>query len=165
MRINGDIVLKGTHWEQLRSALIEKSGIFTRVVDFFVIAASIGIASDSLEDAQGDDVITIARDTYQTNYDLLDIFDFMLKNIILTSNHIDFDIEERMKIAFDDDYYVDNFSFNTMLVRFANYGANKMLEICTEHDMDTMDQLVELIKKYIDDNYRDRIDDFSPFDI
>ena len=80
MRINGDIVLKGTHWEKLRSALIEKTGIFTRVVDFFVIAASIGIASDSLEDALGDDVITIARDTYQTNYDLLDIFDFMLKN-------------------------------------------------------------------------------------
>ena len=44
MRINGDIVLKGTHWEQLRSALIEKSGIFTRVVDFFVISASIGVA-------------------------------------------------------------------------------------------------------------------------
>ena len=165
MRLTADIILKGTHWEKLREILIDKLGIFSRVVDYFVIATSIGIASDLIDEADGDFSMTIARDTYQTNYDLSDIFDFMLKNALLTSNHINLSMDERMKMAFDDDYNDDKISLGSLLVKFANYGAKKILEICNEHDLDTMDQLIELIKGYMDNNYKDRINDLSPFDI
>jgi hypothetical protein len=156
MIISGDFYLNGPVWEKLRENLINKHKFFDRIVDIFIIACSIGIAGDNQKSFEGE-IITIARDTYQTNNDISDAFDFMMKNAILTSNHINFDIETRMKMAFDSEFKISNFSPVSFLIKFANHGAEKIEEIISEHDIDTADHLIDLINNYVKDNFKDNI--------
>jgi len=158
MKITSDLFLRGDVWLKLREVLIDKHQIFARVVDYFVVACSIGVAADAWTESDGDLSNTIARDTYQVNYDISDIFDFMFKNAILTSKLIDYPIDIRLKMAFDDEFKDDAFSTSLFIVKFANYGAQKILEICSEHDIETADNFIELVNDYIADNYKDNMD-------
>lgn len=155
MKITGDIQLRGKIWDDLRMELIEKHLIFKRAVDYFVIACAIGIAADEMVESDGEVTLTIARDTYQVNSDLSDIFDFMLKNALIASKKIGLDPETRLNMAFDVDYVDDKISPIPFLVKFANYGAQKILEIVSEHDLKTSDDLLTLVRNYIEDNYKD----------
>jgi hypothetical protein len=159
MRITGDFVIRGEYWKELQHFLITKHGLFARNVDFFVIALAIGVAADRrMEPDDTEIAFTIARDTYQTNDDINDQINYLLKIAILTSAHLENqegDVEMLAKIAFDEDYKDDNFSPTSFLIRFANYGAKKMLDICSDHDVDTADKLLTMIGDYKDGKYAD----------
>jgi hypothetical protein len=159
MRITGDLIIRGNYWDDLRDYLIAKHELFARNVDFFVIALAIGVAADrQIEPDDTKIAFTITRDTYQTNDDLNDQINYLLKIAILTSTHMENQeagVEMLAKIAFDEDYKDDNFSPTSFLIRFANYGAKKMLDICSDHDVDTADKLITMISDYIDGKYTD----------
>lgn len=168
MRITGDLIIRGNYWIELRDYLITKHELFARNVDFFVIALAIGVAADrQMEPDDTEIAFTIARDTYQTNDDLNDQINYLLKIAILTSAHMEnqeADVEMLAKIAFDDDYKDDKFSPTSFLMKFANYGAKKMLNICSDHDVDTADKLLTMIGDYKDGKYADPASEFESLD-
>jgi hypothetical protein len=161
MIVNGDFILKGNIWIQLRDNLIAKNEIFTNNVDLFIIACGIGIAADEQKDFEGETAFTIARDTYQMEPDRFEIFNSMFRNAVLTSKKIDISIEERMKIAFDSDYNVNDISAPTFMIKFANYGADKIMNICSDYDLKTIDELIGLIEDYSENNYKDLLEELD----
>lgn len=161
MIVTGDFILKGTVWLQLRDNLIIKNEIFKNNVDIFIIACSIGIAADETKEIDEETAYTIARDTYQMEQDRYEIFNSMFRNAILTSKKIQISTEERMKIAFDSDFEAKDLSVTSFLIKFANYGAMKMIEVCSDHDLQTADKLIDMISEYSENNYKDLMNEFN----
>ena len=84
-----------------------------------------------IEDEEGLSIVrTIGRNTYQSmiNTDLKEQLDYMLQNSIINSKHLNFDMDERLKLAFDPDYKNEKLKPSSFLAGFANYGIKKMLE-------------------------------------
>ena len=107
-------------------------GLFSRLVDIFLIACSIGIKDDEIivDEESSSIVRTIGRNTYQSmiNTDLKEQLDYMLQNSIINSKHLPFDIDERLKLAFDPDYKNEKLKPSSFLANFATYGIKKMLD-------------------------------------
>lgn len=134
MILNSDLILKHPLWARADIELCSNKelGIFNRIVDVYVIACAIGIKEDRIVN-DGDDaeiVRTIGRNTYMSmmNTDLKMLLDFMLQNAILHSKHLKYDMDERLKLAFNPDYTVPKLSAAGLLNAFANYGIEKIFE-------------------------------------
>ena len=93
--------------------------------------------------------------------DRYEIFNSMFRNAILTSKKIQISTEERMKIAFDSDFEAKDLSVTSFLIKFANYGAMKMIEVCSDHDLQTADKLIDMISEYSENNYKDLMNEFN----
>jgi len=131
MILNSDFFLKQPIWFEAEEKLMEELGIFDRLVDIFILAVAIGVKDDKrIKDEDGsNEYKTIGRNTYGStlNTDLNDLLHYFLQNALITSNTIDYDIDERLKLAFDPEYNVKNFSGTNFLVEFANYGINEIM--------------------------------------
>ena len=136
MILNSDIMLHHPLWERADAELVKKGdniGLFNRLIDIYIIACSIGIKDDEVVadiELPLESPKAISRNTYTsiTNSDLKELLEFMLQNAIINSKTIDFDEDERIKLAFDPDYSIKNFSPTGFLTGFANYGIEKIFE-------------------------------------
>jgi len=129
MQLSSDLTLYHPFWETADMVLINQHKLFNRLIDIFLIACAIGVKAD--KQIANDDIQeplsspkTIGRNTYQSaiNTDLYDSLNFMLENSIITSECLNLDIDERLKLAFNPDYESKKFSPSLFLVSFANYG-------------------------------------------
>lgn len=133
MILNSDINLIHPLWERADNELCDNSelGIFNRLVDVYVLACAIGIKEDkTLTEIENplENTKSIGRNTHRENLDLRDMLDFMLQNALINTNTLKFDLDERLKLAFDPDYNVSKLSAANFLTGFANYGIEKIFE-------------------------------------
>jgi len=131
MILTSDINLHNPLWDEAERKLKDDMKLFSRLVDIFLIACSIGIKDDEIiADEEGLSIVrTIGRNTYQSmiNTDLKEQLDYMLQNAIINSKHLSFDMDERLKLAFDPDYKNDKLKPASFLAGFANYGISQIL--------------------------------------
>lgn len=133
MILNSDINLIYPLWERADNELCDNSelGIFNRLVDVYVLACAIGIKEDkTLAEIENplENTKSIGRNTHRENLDLRDMLDFMLQNALINTSTLKFDLDERLKLAFDPDYNVSKLSAANFLTGFANYGIEKIFE-------------------------------------
>lgn len=144
----GDIYLKHNIWLkafELRDELV----IFKRVVDVFIVALSIGVADDEIvEIEEFENPKSIGRNTLNSNDDVKHLLTFLYQNAILSTKHISLDKDERKKIAFNHDNIDLKYVPSNFLLPYANYGMTKIAECMTDHDIETIHNIVDLIKKY-----------------
>ena len=150
MEFRIDIPLKHNIWQKM-TVLRDDYKIFNRNADIFILALSIGIADDEIVDCE--EVIgegkSIPR-TVMANYDINHHLTFLYQNAILSSKHVSLDIEERKKVAFGQENIDSKYSPSNFLIKYANYGMIKISECITNHDIETIHNLVLLIKNYKD---------------
>lgn len=166
MQLSSDLIMNHPLWEKAEEVLIKRTKIFNRVIDIFIIACSIGIKEDKQipnEDIDEDvkQTKTIGRNTYLAigNSDLSDILNHLLQNAIISSNNLPFDINERLKLAFNPDYDNPKFSPANFLVSFANYGITKLFENIKEDlpDMSISDDIYSYLNTLCDSRYEELI--------
>ena len=163
MTLTSDITLYHPLWEKTDNDLCDKDGIglFKRLIDAYILAAAIGIREDrcitTIEDPL-EQPKTIGRNTYQSqlNTDLFDVLEFMLQNAIINSSTVSYSTDERLKLAFDPDYYVDKLKPAEFLTGFANYGITKIYD-----SIDSSSSIVAIhdIYKYLDSQSSDSIEE------
>ena len=169
MDIKGDISLKYSGWsDEIVNQLVvnnknaDSTAIFGRTIDLFIVACSIGICDDVRIPNDGvKEYNSIGRNTYVTNDDVSRIFHFLFENAIITSKTVNFDIDTRLKLAFDSNFNIDKFSPNNFLVEFANYGIDKIYEKVTKHDFETINNLTNLIRNKMSVDYNDILEDIQ----
>ena len=135
MTLTSDIVLSHPLWERVDNELCNKEsiGLFSRMVDVYVVAAAIGIREDkAVNDIEIplDPPKSIGRNTYQSqlNTDLFDVLEFMLQNAVINTKTLSISNDERLKLAFDPDYYIDKLRPAEFLTGFANYGIQEIFD-------------------------------------
>ena len=99
---------------------------------------------------------TIGRNTYTslTNTDLRNILDHMLQNALICSNTIDFDLDERLRLAFDPDYNIPKLGATSFLIGFANYGIEQIFNhIKSTNSLLVIDELHSYFKTLTETNY------------
>lgn len=161
MDIKGDISLKYIGWEDEKvnqlvytSSIPNSTAFFGRTIDLFIVACSIGILEDKRIPNEGQkEYNSIGRNTYITNDDVSRIFHFLFENAILTTRTVNFDNETRMKLAFDSNFNLEKFSPNNFLVEFANYGVDKIWECRTAHDIETVSNVMDFLKNFVDPEF------------
>lgn len=174
MRLSSDLMMNHPLWEKAEDVLINRTKLFGRMVDIFIVACSIGIKEDKcIPNETIDDALkqpkTIGRNTYQSmgNADLSELLDYMLQNAIVTSNNLPFDTDERLKLAFNPDYENSKFSPAGFLVSFANYGITKIFENVKEDlpDMAISADIYGYFNGLCDSNYEDLLNGITLDDI
>ena len=136
MQLNSDLILYHPLWERADNELVSKDrlGIFGRLIDVYLLACAIGIKEDKIiespKESESNSKREIGRNTYTSaiNTNLRDMLDFMLQNAIIYSKTIDYDLDERLKLAFNPDYSISKFSPANFLTGFANYGLDQIFE-------------------------------------
>ena len=164
MELRVDIELKHPVWKeisQLVSSPESKIGCFNRLVDLYIVACTIGIYYDSTIENNGELENTIGRNTYQSNYDVSEILDFLFQNAILTTSTIKYDVDTKLRIAFDPDYTLKDFSPIQFLTRFANYGATKILDLVSNTDTGTISSILNFLDDLISDDYEELLSTIS----
>lgn len=174
MILSSDLILTHPLWEKAQDDLINRLGIFNRLIDLFLIACSIGIRED--KQINSDDIETplsqprsIGRNTYQSaiNTDLSDLLNLMLQNSILTSKCLNMDLDERLKLSFNPDYENKKFSPANFLIGFANYG---IVEIFNNINCDlpattVSDDLYTYLNSLRDNDYEDLVNTITLDDL
>ena len=163
MILNTDIILTHPLWERADNELCSKNGlaIFNRLVDVYILACSIGIKEDKIlssseEHVQGQK--TIGRNTYMslTNTDLRDLLDFMLQNAIINSKTLNLSVDDRLKLAFDPDFSLNNFSPASFLTGFANYGIDQIFKhIDSQSSLVALDELYKYFSSLEESKYEE----------
>lgn len=140
MQLSSDITMLYPLWERADSELCSSGGlnIFNRLVDVYVLACAIGIREDKViaeEDIDNPLLSpkTIGRNTHRENLDVRDLLDFMLQNALINSSTINYDEDERLKLAFNPDYENKKIKPANFLTGFANYGITKIFENIATH--------------------------------
>ena len=149
MEITGDVILKGSNW---RKALEAFSPFFPQYLQpnysIYSISIAIGIMYDKQLDIAGEESETeketrasVPRTVLHPHNEQLD---FLFQTAILTSNLVNFNQDERMKLAFSPscDIKFNKFEF---LTKFANFGVGRLLEEASDDPIETM----ENVKKFI----------------
>lgn len=166
MKLTRDIFLKNELWDNADELFINDS-LFTRKIDYFILAASIGIREDKVLDnnkGSNDTGTSIGRNTLDSNRnDVSEYIYFLFQNAILNTKHTSLSNEIRLKLAFDPDFpdekqkkeFQINFSIETFLVPFANYGLKKMIEVFPNSELSSIDKLQKLIEEGIEKDYSD----------
>ena len=166
MTLTSDIILSYPLWDKADTELCSQSGkygFFSRLVDLFIVACSIGIREDkTITDFEPiDPPKSIGRTTYTSsiNQDLSELLGFMLQNAILNSKTINYGEDERLKLAFDPEYENKSFSPANFLIGFANYGLKDIYDhIESEVDSIALDELNEYFMSMTKPDYSDAID-------
>lgn len=164
MKFSTDIILKRKCWSKMETLLEQK--IFSRQVDIFILACSIGICEDKfLSDDPEDNMFeekSIGRNTLNNNDDLNELLVYLYQNAVLNTKNIDLSVDERKQAAFDLDseIKVADMSCQVLLTRFADYGMSILAEKVTDHPIETLDAIIELM-----DYYKNNIDLICDVDI
>ena len=161
MNLTSDINLVHPLWERADNELCDKNsiGLFGRLIDVYILACAIGIKADktvtdipeSLSDSK-----SIGRNTYlsQTNTDLHESLDFLLQNALINSKTINYDIDERLKLAFDPDYSIPKLVPAPFLTGFTNYGIEQIFDIVdSTTSLVAIDGLNNYLNNLIDSDY------------
>lgn len=138
MILTSDLRMFNSIWDEAERKLKDEMKLFSRLIDIYVLACAIGIKEDEIiknDESIVNPVREINRNTYSSmiNTNLREMLEFMLQNALINSKHISFDMDERLKLAFDPDYKNDKISAATFLTNFANYGIVKIME-CIKSD-------------------------------
>lgn len=150
MEITTDIIVKGRAWTKI---LNDMAKIFTKKTyyDIFVLCASIGIMYDSqIEQLEGFDTEeskTVPKVVLSNNRDFIEL---LYQTAILTSTKVQMSEDERLKLAFDEEAKTDVKKKFDFLVKFANFGANKLVEILGISPLETMDNLRSYLMATVD---------------
>ena len=174
MNLSSDLILTHPLWEKAQDDLINRLGIFNRLIDLFLIACSIGIRDD--KQINSDDIDTplsqprsIGRNTYLSaiNTDLSDLLNLMLQNSILTSKCLNMDLDERLKLSFNPDYENKKFSPANFLIGFANYGIVEIFDHinCDLPATTVSDDLYAYLNTLRDNDYEDLINTITLDDL
>lgn len=147
-----DIILRRKCWAKMEPLLEQK--IFSRQIDIFILACSIGVCEDKFLEDDKEDVLleekSIGRNTIQTNFDLQELLIYLYQNAVLNTKNIDLSVDERKQAAFDldNDMKVGNMSFEALLTKFADYGMSILAEKVTDHSFETLNNVVDLMEYY-----------------
>ena len=167
MILSSDLILTHPLWERADEELCNKNGlaIFNRLVDVYLIACAIGIKEDKTILKIDEPLINpknIGRNTYQSqmNTDLSDTLSFLLQNALINSSTIDFDIDTRLKLAFDPDFEVSKLSAASFLTGFANYGIEQIFNHITSKSSITA---VAELYRYFHDLQESKYDDILKY--
>ena len=147
MEFKTDIFLKHSCWEKAEF-IKNQLGFFNRMIYIFIVAASIGIAKDQTVENENVDEKTIGRNTLQINQDINSLITFLYQNAMLNSKKIDLPMNERKKIAFNHDNVDSKYNPSIFLVGYANYGMIQLANCITDHDIESIQNIVDLIKTY-----------------
>ena len=161
MQLNSDLTMFHPLWERADNELCSSKslGIFGRLVDVYVLACAIGIKEDQAINDIEEPLAspkTIGRNTYMSsiNTDLRDMLDFMLQNAIIHSKSINFDMDERLKLAFNPDHINNKLSAANFLTGFANYGIVKIFEnISSKSSLVAVSELYKYFESLADAQY------------
>lgn len=152
MELSSDINLTHPLWSRADNELCNNNeiGIFNRLVDVYVIACAIGIHDDkTISYVEEQDAVSksIGRSTHRENDDLRTMLEFMLQNALLHSKTIKYDMDERLKLAFDPTYNVKNFSAASFLTGFANYGLEQIFnKIDSKSSLVVVSEIYDLLE-------------------
>ena len=161
MILSSDIILYHSLWERADKELVDDFGVFSRLIDIYILACSIGIKEDKIVVAVKDPAIeekNIGRNTYMSlqNTDLHDALDFMLQNALINSKTLELDSDERLKLAFDPDYTVNKLSAASILTGFANYGIEQIYKkIDSSSPLVVIDELYKYFNELVESRYDD----------
>lgn len=135
MILSSDLEMRHPLWERADNELCSSNelGIFNRLVDVYVLACAIGIKDDKvIADSNIPNPLsspkTIGRNTHRENSDIRDLLDFMLQNALIHTKTLNLDEDERLKLAFNPDYYNKKIRAAEFLTGFANYGITKIFD-------------------------------------
>ena len=177
MQLNSDIELKHPLWEKAEVVLLNKTnnkddiGFFKRLIDIFIVACAIGIREDKTITKIDDPLEnhkTIGRNTYSSliNTDLKNLLDHMLQNALICSDTIDFDLDERLRLAFDPDYTNGKISAASFLVGFANYGIVQIFEhVKSTSSLLVIDELHEYFNSLTESSYDEILNNLTLEDL
>ncbi len=164
-----DVNLKGECWGQLLNAFSEFFSAQSQQPNYSVysISVSIGIMYDKQSETAGeeteeskDNPKSVPRTVlYQHNTDL----DFLFQAAILTSNLVNYNEKERMDLAFNTKCPIKLNKLD-FLTKFANFGAQKLLEQVADESVETMQKLKSFVAATVE-GYNHEIDSISLDDI
>ena len=174
MILSSDLILNDPLWEKAQDVLMGQLGLFDRLIDVFLVACSIGIKNDS--QIKNDEIEfplaqpkSIGRNTYLSgiNSDLNDTLHMMLENAIITSKHLDFDMDERLRLAFNPDHENKKFSPANFLVAFANYGIKEIFDNinCDLPATTVADDLYRYLNSQRENGYEDLLESITLDDL
>ncbi len=189
MIITAPLSLKHTIWERakeickIQSELTSKTEIFDRLVDLFICACTVGIQKgERIENDTKEEIHSISHKVINdpNNTNLVEIFDFLTKIVILTCDEPELNSlndKEKQKLAFDgfndlEENEVENGLFNlnksklqifNILCTYANYGLTKILENSTNHTLELLDNIYSSMYDLSKEN--DELPDLEEFGI
>lgn len=158
MEITTDAILKGPVWAEMLDKLTKT--IFKTNWDVYALSISVGMMHDG--QISSDNMIPNDYDAepryvprsvlgHDKNKSLLE---FMLQGALLTTKHLDFDENTRLKLAFndgksdDDQEELPKIDFNPIafLTKYANYGIMKIKEAVSDtDDVETLEMLMTFL--------------------
>lgn len=148
MEFKTDILLKHSIWNKA-TKLENELKIFSRLVDIYIVACTIGVADDEIVENDTSDIVRqIARNTLATNYDVNELLSFIYQNAILSTKKINISVDERKAIAFSGEQIDSKLSPSNFLVPYATYGMIKLCDKMTNHDVESIENLLSLIEDY-----------------
>ena len=165
MEIKSDILLKGKAWNEAIEGL---SRIFVTRTHYsiFMLCLAIGIMYDKrIEevDAFEDENKSVPRNVINNNDN--GKLDVCFQAAILSTLSLEMTEEERLELAFGDKTDFNKMAF---LVSFANYGAEKLVELIGSTDLESMENIKNFMVKTVEGRNFDidalPLDDLDFFD-
>lgn len=147
--IRSDIVLNGKIWKETCESLCNK--YFATYYQIFVLATSIGIRHDkreefslTQEEKANNVFINIPRTVLHNQISEIDL---LFSIAIISTQTEDFTTDERLRIAFGDEE--SSYKKMKLLEEFANYGIKQIKEQITNNDLQTMENIKNLLEGYL----------------
>lgn len=149
MELTTDVILKGPVWASMLDKL--QGSIFKTNWDVYALSISIGMMFDMQIESEA---MVPADYEFEPRYvprNILghdknkSLLEFMLQTALITTKHLDFDEDTRMKCAFDESKKLD-FNPIAFLTKFANYGITKINEVVSDtEDVETLEALMTFL--------------------
>ena len=147
MEIKTDIALKGRAW---KTAIEDLSGIFANRTHYsiFMLCLAIGIMYDQrIEEveAEEDEIKSVPRKVINNNDN--GKLDICFQAAILSTLTVEMSEDERLELAFG-----EKTDFNKMgfLLSFANFGAEKLVELIGNTELDSMENIKNFMVKTVE---------------
>lgn len=147
MEIKSDILLKGKAWNEAIEGL---SRIFVTRTHYsiFMLCLAIGIMYDKrieeVDDVE-DENKSVPRNVINNNDN--GKLDVCFQAAILSTLSLEMTEEERLELAFGDKTDFNKMAF---LVSFANYGAEKLVELIGSTDLESMENIKNFMVKTVE---------------
>jgi len=174
MILNSNIVLKHSIWYKMQDLYPVQNGpkpkiaLFPRLIDAFIVACTIGMkANTRIENDEKEEVASVNSKTYNdpVNDDIKRTMDYMLKILILTMDLPELSgvsRNDKEKLAFASDFNIDKFNPINIMTEYANYGATKLVELMTDQDTETINNIIEYLDSLkLENEILPDIDDFG----
>ena len=91
--------------------------------------------------------------------------DYMLKILILTMDLPELSgvsRNDKEKLAFASDFNIEKFNPINIMTEYANYGATKLVELMTDQDTETINNIIEYLNSLkLENDILPDIDDFG----